>query len=278
MKLLHRHGAALRTTPRSAAPRSGWRSAAMGLLLGGVLAGVLFAPARWLALAVASATQGRVLLPQARGTVWQGQAALVLTGGEGSQDQLALPQGLAWRLRPGWQNGPVVRLHLNAPCCTPDAVTATLQPGWSRWQLRVDNHRSHWPAGLLVGLGTPWNTLQLQAQVQLSTTGLQLATENGRLTVSGQAALDLLDASTRLSTLQPMGSYRLQWQGGPDGGTLVMSTLQGALELQGRGQWLAGRLRFEGHAQAAPGREEALANLLNLLGRRQGPRTLIKIG
>ena len=50
------------------------------------------------------------------------------------------------------------------------------------------------------------------------------------------------------------------------------------LLLQGRGQWVGGRLRFAGDAQAAPGSELALTNLLNIVGRRDGPRSVITIG
>jgi general secretion pathway protein N len=37
-------------------------------------------------------------------------------------------------------------------------------------------------------------------------------------------------------------------------------------------------LRFEGEASAAPERAEALANLLNIIGRRDGTRSIIKVG
>ena len=41
---------------------------------------------------------------------------------------------------------------------------------------------------------------------------------------------------------------------------------------------LRGHLRFRGEAQAAPGSETALNNLLNIIGRRQGARSVITIG
>lgn len=258
----------------------------LAALLGAVLSLMLFAPARWLADGVASATQGRLQLPHARGTVWAGQSGLLLSGGEGSQDRAALPDGIAWTLSPGWQNGPVFRLQVRAPCCTPEGLTLTLQPGLNQLNVALPAHQSTWPASLLMGLGTPWNTLQLQAGLNLSTPGFGLTLSRTQVLTQGSVTLDLTDASSRLSTLKPMGSYRLSWQAAPsgdnaqpnDGGRLALSTLQGALQLQGSGQWIAGRLRFEGQAEASPGREEALANLMNLLGRRQGPRTLIKIG
>ena len=65
---------------------------------------------------------------------------------------------------------------------------------------------------------------------------------------------------------------------GTDNATVALQTLRGELLLQGNGQWVGGQLRFRGDAQAAPGREEALANLLNIIGRRQGPRSLLHIG
>jgi general secretion pathway protein N len=83
--------------------------------------------------------------------------------------------------------------------------------------------------------------------------------------------------SSRLSTLRPMGSYRLVVQGG-DVPTLTLSTLEGALQLSGTGQWVGQRLRFTGEATATPEREAALSNLLNIIGRRSGARSIITVG
>ena len=74
---------------------AGVRWAAAGIVLGVLLALVAFAPAAWLAGSVASATGQRVLLADARGTVWNGSAVAVLTGGEGSRDASSLPGRLA---------------------------------------------------------------------------------------------------------------------------------------------------------------------------------------
>lgn len=172
-------------------------------------------------------------------------------------------------------------------CCMQSPLTLWWSPGWTEHTVHLATHQSTWPAALLSGLGTPWNTLQLQAGLTLATSGLDLQFRGNRLRGQGAVTLDVLDASSRLSTVKPMGSYRLTWQWPPtvpgDNAmaaepNLTLQTLQGALQLNGNGQWVAGRLRFEGSAEAAPGREEALTNLMNLLGRRQGNRTLIKIG
>ena len=132
-------------------------------------------------------------------------------------------------------------------------------------------------AAVLAGLGTPWNTLQPQGQLMLQTQGLEAVWSAGRMALAGRAQLDAMSMSSRLSTLRPMGSYRLELTGG-EVPALALSTLQGPLQLTGSGQWVSQRLRFAGEASAAPDREAALANLLNIIGRRSGARSLITVG
>lgn len=257
------------------------RLAWLGGLAGLLAALVFFAPARWLADRVTSATGGQVQLVNARGTVWSGQADLVLTGGEGSRTQTALPQGLRWQLRPTLASGsPAMALRLTAPCCTSEPMALTVVPRLGGAELRVAQSSSRWPAELLTGLGTPWNTLRMEGQLTLQTPGLTLRWDQGRASLQGEAAIEAVDLVSRLSTLRPLGSYRMSVRADAEGSTttLELQTLQGQLQLQGSGQWVGGRLRFEGVAQAAPGSEAALANLLNIVGRRQGQRSLLTIG
>ncbi|WP_382325883.1 type II secretion system protein N [Hydrogenophaga sp. UC242_50] len=120
----------------------------------------------------------------------------------------------------------------------------------------------------------------MEGQLALQTAGLTLRWDEGRASMQGEAAIDALDLASRLSTLRPLGSYRMTLRADADGNTttLNLETLSGALRLQGAGRWVGGRLRFEGVAEAAPEAEAALGNLLNIMGRRQGPRSLLNIG
>ena len=104
-----------------------------------------------------------------------------------------------------------------------------------------------------------------------------LTSREGRLSIAGRAELRAQRLSSRLSTLRPMGSYRITVLGG-NTPTLQLDTLEGSLQLSGSGQWVGTRLHFSGIASAAPERESALSNLLNIIGRRSGPRSIITIG
>lgn len=275
------------------------RWALIGAGAGALLTLALFAPAAWLAGAVAAATGQRLLLADARGTVWNGNAVLVLTGGEGSRDASALPDRLHWRLRPEPLK---LALHVRAtqPCCLNGELQLRLAVGLGRLRVELPGLAAvnatgpgtgpgrslgQWPASWLVGLGTPWNTLQPTGTLQLSSPGLVLEQVQGRWRFSGRLELALSTLASRLSTLDSLGSYRLTLSGDAAAGEaaqLQLSTTEGALQLSGSGQLLgagaASRLRFTGQANAAAGFEAALGNLLNIIGRRQGAYSVISIG
>jgi len=251
-----------------------WPWAASGAALGVLVTLIAFAPARWLAAWVDRASGGQLLLAEARGTVWTGSAQLVLAGGAGSTDAAALPGRVSWELGPRWDG---VAARLRAECCTPQPVDLRARWRLAGLQVEVGDGASHWPAQVVAGLGTPWNTLQLDGEVQLVTQGLSVEWVAGRTAVAGRAELVALRVGSRLSTLRPMGSYRITLQGGTQA-TLRLETIEGSLQLSGSGQWVGRRLHFRGEASAAPDREAALGNLLNIIGRRSGARSLISIG
>lgn len=257
------------------------RWAGWGAAVGCVTALITQAPAHWLANAVAQASHQRVLLTQAQGTVWHGSAVWVLSDGQpDAPSAMALPSRLQWQLSPhiDWAHLSLgLRTQLSSACCTPQPLVADLTPGWQGVRVHIPAHASNWPAHWLVGLGAPWNTVQPEGQLQFSTAGLTLQRQAGQMHLEGQAQLQVQQLSTRLSTLQPLGSYRVLVQGG-DTMAVKLDTLEGKLQLQGVGQWVQGRLRFKGEASAQPEFEAALSNLLNILGQRLGTKSVMELG
>lgn len=264
---------------RRAGRRWGWWGASLGAVAGLTL----FAPASWLASGLSAASHGRFLLADAEGTVWTGHAVLVLTGGPGSRDARALPGRTGWTLRP---QGLGLVLQLTQDCCMPAPVSLVVKPGWGSVSARVltasgDDRGviGQWPAAWLGGLGTPFNTLQLGGVMHLSTQALQVQWIKGRLTVDGEVDMRMSQIASRITTLPELGSYRLSLTGaggGPMG--LRMQTEQGALKLNGSGSIGPYGVRFQGDATADEADRPALNNLLNIIGRRTGDRSVISIG
>jgi general secretion pathway protein N len=230
--------------------------------------------------AVASATGERLLLADARGTVWSGSAVPVLTGGAGSRDASALPGRLEWTLG---VKGLGFELRARHACCLNGTVALQVKPGFGRMQVILEPPSGRWvgqwPSAWLGGLGTPFNTLQLGGSLRLASPGIAFESVQGRWLARGRADLELNNASSRLSTLDTLGSYRLTVNGDASGtAQLTLSTVEGALQLTGSGTTGANGVRFRGEARAAAGDETALSNLLNIIGRREGARSVISIG
>jgi general secretion pathway protein N len=270
--------AALLPTPKPRTRRWAWAGGILGL----VVALVCFAPAAWLGSALAAATQQRLLLADARGSLWTGSARLILSGGTGSRDASELPDRLQWTLRPAWIAGGIgLRLTLNQDCCIRPDAPITLRLGLGKLAINLPDGADgrpwiQWPASWLAGLGTPWNTLAPDGRMALSAQQFRVERDQGRWQVQGVIQLDLQELSSRLSSVDPLGSYRLSILGSTTP-QLMLQTLQGPLILNGQGS-LGNRVQFRGDATAAPGSEAALANLLNIIGRREGARSIISVG
>ena len=261
--------------------RGSRRWAVLGTVLGALAALVGNIPAAWIAKGVAAATEQRVLLAEASGTLWSGSAVAILTGGPQSRDAAALPGRLEWSLAPRIYGFELLARHA---CCLNGSVAVQMRPAFGRLVLTVPTVPGwigQWPSAWLGGLGTPWNTLQLGGAVRLTSPGLTLEWVQGRWRIDGSAVVDLLAVSSRMTTLATLGNYRLRIASeGATGGTsrLQLSTQDGALHLSGEGSLGPSGLRFRGEARADAADEPALNNLLNIIGRREGARSVISIG
>ncbi len=229
---------------------------------------------------MATRTQHKLLLSDARGTVWNGSAVPVLSAGPDSRSATMLPGRTSWKIG---LRGLALELRVRQPCCINDEVVLLLRPGLGRLSVQLmpgSGPLGEWPAAWLAGLGAPWNTLQLGGTLRLSSNGLSVDTAAGRWNMVGQAELHLSNVASRLAKFERLGSYRLHLAatGTDSPPVLTLTTLDGALLLSGTGQWTGSQFRFRGEARAAAGAEGELDNLLNFFGRRQGALSIISIG
>ena len=257
------------------------RWAVAGAIVGVLVGLILFAPAAWLARTIASSTGGRLVLAEARGTIWSGSAVAVLAGGPDSRDATYLPGRLEWKLAPRWYG---LELAARQECCINGTATIQIRPGFGRVRATLvprTDWIGQWPSAWLGGLGTPWNTLQLGGSFRLLSPGVTIESVEGRWRLDGKVDLTLEGVSSRLTTLDTLGSYKITLTGGNgrNSATLLsVSTLDGPLQLTGSGTWGPGGVKFRGEARASAADETALSNLLNIIGRRDGARSIISIG
>jgi general secretion pathway protein N len=232
-------------------------------LMANVVVLLVMAPAAWVTPQFAKATQGHVNLVDPAGSLWHGSAALMLAAGPGAESATLLPGRIEWRTSFWPLFVGRVRMQMLQSQAMPDPVTvdATLRSATlSGGSIAV-------PASLLVGLGAPFNTLDLQGDVRLTWTDWRSFNRQA----FGQLIVTLNGMSSRVSRVKPLGSYRMVFQAQGAAGTFDLSTIKGPLLLNGHGTLSESSTSFMGTASATPDAADNLAGLLNLLGRPIGP-------
>jgi general secretion pathway protein N len=265
--------------PRSGPPRRLARFlaiAAAALFAAGLVVAAL-APAALLAAAVASWSRNRVELADVEGTVWRGEAVVLLEAGRGDTvARTRLPGVTSWRLVPWQLLLGTIDLTLANPAVFDAPVSLRMDPARNA---TVDAGRLHLPAQVLTGLGAPWSTIQPGGELSLQWDTLHVA--HGAL--RGGLRGEWSEASSRLSPIVPFGHYRLDADGAFPGAQVHLETLAGPMEMTGNGTIADGfRLRFRGTAQVRPGTDPAVATqlsgLISLLGPREGNGAALNIG
>ena len=252
-----------------------WAGGALLALMAALVTTLLIAPAGWLDVGLAAATQGRLRLAEANGTVWQGSGRLVLVdvGERAVQRQSLTGMVLPGRLQWSVDRLPVLVGLISAQVQI-DGMQQPLRLEGSFRELRISAGSLSLPRVQLDALGSPWNTVRPAAALMLRWDSATLASAG----LQGRLVAELRDVSSALTAVRPLGSYRIELSARDGQGDLVLSTVDGALKLSGRGRWSARGLSVTAEAQPSQPDDTRLQGVLSLIGRREGDRTVIRIG
>jgi general secretion pathway protein N len=230
-----------------------WSLIAIGL---GSYALVLFAtaPATLLDAGLQSASQGRLRLAEARGTLWSGSGQIEIrdTGG-----RAGVAQNLSWRLLPA----SLLRGRLVCEVGL-DRADRSFPLTLSFTRIELANADVRLPAAVL-GLGVPkLAPLGLTGEVLIHVARLSLA----RDAVEGNVTLQWRAAGSTLTPVSPLGDYELRLDG--EGRTIhaYLRTVAGPLRLDGKGSWTRNHNpAFLAMASVPAQHQRQLAPLLRLI-------------
>ena len=161
-------------------------------------------------------------------------------------------------------------------------VAASLSHPWLTAPLRVAvgaeglvfaKGAARLPAGVLASAGAPFNTLRPGGTLELSWSDSLLR----GAAFTGEMQIDWYQAQSALSTISPLGSYRLRVRGSGEPPLIELQTLSGPLQMQGSGKIEGTRIMFSGTATAEAGMRSSLDGLLGVLGMRSGDKVLLAI-
>lgn len=221
-------------------------------------------PARLVAQRIA--VPGTLELVDAQGTLWNGTARATLAAG----GPAVSVDTLRWRFLPA-------RLASGRLAFAVDAAGAGLEGqgeiarGFAILEARALNVRADVAAlAAFAPLPEAW---QPQGRVTISAPAL--AWESGH--ARGAATVEWRDAAVALSSVRPLGSYRIDARGDGGPAKFAVTTLEGPLRVAGSGSFVPpAALAFSGEARAEGAQAAELEPLLNLLGPRRpdGARAL----
>lgn len=228
---------------------------------------IIFAPAVWVSSFLQDQTDGRLVLNDTEGSLWNGSALIGVATDKGNDLTPLLPGRFEWHLSPILLLGQIELLIEN-----PDTLQQPLYVTGNFQHIQISPNGLTLPAERLAGLGAPLNTVKPQGQMTLSWDALGVTLTDGNVDINGTLKLTMQDIASALSLVRPLGSYVMSFDWRGHEALIDLKTLRGPLLLSGTGTLTHGHLRFSGLAQAEKSQEEKLVNLLNLLGqRRPGP-------
>lgn len=235
-----------------------WRL--IGLALGVyALALVVMAPATLIDSGLRQASEGRLRLAEAHGTVWSGRGQLeIRDAGRGT----GISKNITWRARLAH----LLRGRLVYAIALDHAAKGfpvTILPS----RIEFADADINLPAAAL-GLAVPrLAPLEFTGDMMLHVARLAIA----RDTFQGNATLQWHGAGSTLAPVAPLGDYELRLEGDGAAVRASLRTLQGPLQLDGRGSWSHGsNPEFLGTARVPPQHQQQLSPLLRLIAVERG--------
>ncbi len=240
--------------------KSGWLYAVFGLVFY-LLFLIIEMPAAWFAWGLNYYTHNTDRLDPLSGSLWHGKGRLVIYYPQTVPHDFGQTE---WSINPFWLLTGRVQLTLQTNM--PDRQIKTTL-GITKGNLSIKDTDAAFPASFVGQLYPPASLIGPQGQVRLHTSSLVFGQQN----LEGGATLEWQGAGSHLSNVQPLGDYRLDITGVGKTANLKLTTLRGALEFAGQGQWqvATGQIQFNGHAKPLE-RATELDPLLKLLGDDQG--------
>jgi general secretion pathway protein N len=223
---------------------------------------IFFAPATLLDARLESATDGRVRLAEAQGSLWAGAGWIEVRDADG---RAGIARRLAWRMLPAslLRGRLVAEVELDQ-AAKPFPVAISLA------RIEIADAGIYLPAAAL-GLGLPkLAPFRLTGDLRVDISRLSL----GRGRMEGDATLQWRAAGSGLTPVSPLGEYEVRLTAAGAGGQAILRTLEGPLQLDGKGVWSNGAApSFLATARVPEQHQEQLAPLFRLIAIERGAGT-----
>ncbi|HXM84116.1 MAG TPA: type II secretion system protein N [Burkholderiales bacterium] len=220
---------------------------------------IVLAPATLIDARLERASDGRLRLASAEGSLWSGAGWIEIRDADG---RAGVARRLAWRVLPeSLLRGRLVAEVELDQAAKPFSVTISLS------RMEIADASINLPAAAL-GLGMPrLAPFRLTGEVRVNIPHLSL--ERGRM--DGDATLQWRAAGSALTPISPLGEYEVHFKAVGPAVHAALRTLEGPLQLEGKGTWSNGAPpSYVATARVPAQQQEQLAPLLSLIAVERG--------
>lgn len=219
---------------------------------------IVLAPAELLNLGLQRASQDRLRLAAADGTLWSGRGMIEMLDSAGRN---VTATAVTWNLKPASLLLGQLRVDLQVGQSSP-----VFPLRWSRSGLSIEHAEIRLPA-MVLGLWQPQlAVLGLTGEMQLIIPALSIDHRRDHQQAHGQLTLRVRDTGSSFTPIFPLGDYQLRLDGKGSEVSIQLETLKGPLQIDGHGSWKLGKTpEFLAVAQLAPELMVPLAPLLRLI-------------
>jgi hypothetical protein len=231
-----------------------WRLFA--IWLGAYIIGLIaIAPATLVDAILQGASNGRLRLAEAQGSLWSGAGWIEIRDAGGRN---GVAKNLAWHVQPASLLRGRLVLEIDL-----DQAAKKFPVSISLTRIEFADTDINLPAAAL-GLAVPkLAPLGLTGDVLLHVANLSI----GHSAMQGNATLQWRAAASALTPVAPLGDYELRFESEGTAIHASLHTLQGPLQLDGSGSWTSGnKPMFLATARIPPQHQQQLAPLLGLIG------------
>jgi general secretion pathway protein N len=220
-----------------------------------------FAPATLLDARLDQASGGRLRLALAQGSLWSGAGWIEVRDADGTA---GIARPVAWRLLPASLLRGRLAVEVSMQDSKPFPVALSLAG------IEIAEAAILMPAAAL-SLGMPrLSAFGLSGEVRVNIQQLSIAP--GRL--EGDATLQWRGAGSALTPISPLGDYEVRIKAAGSGVDAMLRTLEGPLQLDGKGAWSNGeRPTFLATARIPAQHQEQLAPLFRFIAVERGSGT-----
>jgi len=214
---------------------------------------VALAPATLIDARLQRASDGRIRLAAAQGSLWSGTGWIELLDAHGAS---GVAKQIAWRVLPSslLRGQLLAEVELDQAKPFPVAISPS--------RIEIADALIDLPAAAL-GLGMPrLAAFRLTGDVRVDIPHLSLA--SGR--IDGDATLQWRRAGSALTPVSPLGAYEVRFKAVGPAMHAALRTLEGPVQLEGKGTWSnADAPSFQALVRVPPEHQESLSPLLRLV-------------